>query len=610
MKNIITLMMFGCLICTTWSCADYLTEKSESGFTAATLFDTPQGLEKMVIALYPYERGLTHAGNTNGFLAAQLWGERNTDIVIFCTGDDANLCRYTSPGPTSNISGLIYEPYWKARYYLIGRTNEIITYGQQFGDASKATVAEASFWRAYCYYGLWSRFSRCYLSTEPVTQGNINSLIYAPADSSSVFKLMYQDLDRAIQGLPIQVPTANKGRIGRETARHQKALVAAWAKDWQEVANQVDSIVIESPAAGLSFITDPATIFNRSDIVNGSETLFSLIFSNERGGVDVASSGTSGGHRLGSQFVNTIADNSLTSQVINGVTVQYNLENLGRQWGLAYPNSYLMSLYPKGDKRIKAYYKVYYTYQNPNNLPTIPVSTNAVFNGVTVNSSTNFTGSPRKVVIGDTIFGRDVKAAKLAALDRRAYFPSSLKLVDVLTKPLDADGSFLSYKDILIYRLSESYLLGAEAYYHLGNQTKTREYYNKTWTRAGNPAITTDITFDMIRDEQARELAFEGRRWDFLKRNGIWYDQMRSFAGDFTVMPTATNVPGYNAATYAVSDGRDPKSKPNPAWFYDFSGSANDAFVRFNVQPIHVNWPIPQSQIDAMGPSFPQNPGY
>src|SRR5690606_24525656 len=144
-------------------------------FTASTLFDTPEGLEKMVIALYPYERGIVTKGNPNGFLAAYLWAERTTDLVVFTTGDDANLSRFTSPGPGGNIDNLLYSPFWTHRYYLIGRANEIIFYGNKLGDDAKSSVAEASFWRAYCYYGLWSRFSRLYLTTEPITKDNLSS---------------------------------------------------------------------------------------------------------------------------------------------------------------------------------------------------------------------------------------------------------------------------------------------------------------------------------------------------------------------------------------------------------------------------------------------------
>lgn len=594
--------IFFCLLNTLLlgSCKKYLTEESEDRFTASTLFETPEGLEKMVLALYPYERSLVSKGTANGILSAFIWNERTTDLCLFTTGDDANLSRYTSPGPTSNIRGLIYSPYWTHRYYIIGRTNEIIHYGAKFGDQSKATVAEASFWRAYCYYGLWSRFSRLFLSTEPVTRENMDKLVYTPADSAQVFKLMYEDAERAIEGLPLTRDAANLGRVTRAAARHQLALIAAWAKDWATVTKQVELIDAENT---VRLETSPDRIFNRTDLYATSETLFALRFSKERGG--------GSGHRIGSQYINIIAEIDYTHKMENGTLVKYNTDNLGRQWGLVYPNSYLMSRYGAGDKRLTAYYKKDYTYQNPNRLITIPVAqlrTDAS-TGKQYYSSTNHTGAPLQVKIGDTLHGRDIVAAGGSKIDRRNLLPSSIKMYDAWNKPLDADGATSSYKDVMIYRLSESYLLAAEAYFRLGNNDKALEYYNKTWTRAGNTPETNPLTFEMIMDEHARELAFEGRRWDFLKRNGIWYDQIRKYGGDFTKFPAASV--GYNAATYGISDGRDAAFGPDPDYYADFNGADNDILVRFNVKPFHVNWPIPQDQIDAMGPqNFPQTEGY
>src|SRR5690606_36492359 len=101
-------------------------------------------------------------------------------------------------------------------------------------------------------------------------------------------------------------------------------------------------------------------------------------------------------------------------------------------------------------------------------------------NGKTYNSTFNFTGSPVKVNIGDTIYGRDVFAATGSKIDRRLLLPSSLKMADIWSKPLDADGGTSSCKDIMIYRLAETYLLGAEANMNLGNQGRASYYYNKT----------------------------------------------------------------------------------------------------------------------------------
>lgn len=595
--------LFLAVLCMTsfTSCEDFLKEESEYQFTTSTLFETPEGLEKMVIALYPYERELPRkGGNANGFLGSHLWGERNTDLSVFTTGDDANLCRFSSPGPNSNIRGLIYSPFWTHRYYLIARTNEIIYYGNKLGEDAKASVAEASFWRAYNYYGLWSRFSRLFLTTEPITKDNLNDLTYTPADSIDVFKLLYSDLDIAIKGLPLtRQNTETDGRVTKATARHLKALVAAWAKDWQTVADEVEAIEAENSHV---FSPDVTNIFNRADLHNVSEALFTLIYANERGG--------GSGHRLGTQYINTIAEQIYTSKLVNGQLVKYHEDNLGKSWGLAFPNSYLMSLYNENDKRLQGYYKIHYTYQNPNTLITIPVAQLKTDKntGKSYWTTTNHTNAPIKAEVGDLIYGRDIVAAGKSKIDRRAMLPSSIKMADLYTKPLDADGA-ISYKDQIIYRLSESYLLAAEAYFHLNNQEKARYFYNKTWVRAGNTAITGDITFDMIRDENARELAFEGRRWDFLKRNGIWYSQMKKYSGDFTKYPGSSSP--YKKNEYTVANGYDPEFGPNPDYYADFNGSDNDILVRFNVKPFHVNWPIPQDQIDAMGEeNFPQTDGY
>ena len=578
-----------------FSCQDFLLEESETSFTTATLFETTEGLDKMVIALYDHERSRMSQGNS--YLGAFLFGERTTDLVVFFTGSDANISRYTSAGPTSSIRGLLYSPFWSHRYYQIGRTNEIIHYGRLLGDEADDVVAEASFWRAYNYYNLYARFSRLYLDTVPVTINNLDDLSFTPAADEDIFNLMHSDLNRAIAGLP-QTPKNNMdGRVTRATAHHLKALVAAWQEDWATVAAHVESVYNDP---NFFLVPDPANIFNSSDLTT-SETLFTLKFSNERGGGD--------GHRIGSQYVNAIAEEIYTHQP----SARYNLENLGRQWSLALPNSYLMSLYPENDARLSAYYKRYYTYQNPDALITVPPA--QLFTdpdtGIEFYTTTNFSGQPYQVQIGDTIHRRDVFMASGGTSNflPRRILPSSLKQVDIWTKLLNADGGSANFKDIMVYRLAETFLLGAEAYMHLGDQGKARYYYNKTWTRGGNLEETGAITFDMIRDEHARELAFEGRRFEFLKRTGVWYDQMRSYAGDFTKYPGPA-VP-FSASSYGTSDGRDPNFRPTPEYYFGMAGSDNDVLVRFNVQPIHVNWPIPQDQIDAMGPeNFPQTEGY
>ena len=71
----------------------------------------------------------------------------------------------------------------------------------------------------------------------------------------------------------------------------------------------------------------------------------------------------------------------------------------------------------------------------------------------------------------------------------------------------------------MIYRLAETYLIGAEA--HLESEiAKALEYLNQVRSRSGIPTVTS-ATIENIFQERARELAFEGQRWYSLKRTFI-----------------------------------------------------------------------------------------
>ena len=47
-----------------------------------------------------------------------------------------------------------------------------------------------------------------------------------------------------------------------------------------------------------------------------------------------------------------------------------------------------------------------------------------------------------------------------------------------------------SYKDVIVYRLAESYIMAAEAALMKNDQTLAKYYFNKTWERAGNDKFT------------------------------------------------------------------------------------------------------------------------
>ncbi len=106
-----------------------------------------------------------------------------------------------------------------------------------------------------------------------------------------------------------------------------------------------------------------------------------------------------------------------------------------------------------------------------------------------------------------------------------------------------------------------------------------------------NTASVTTISIEDILDEQARELAFEGRRLYMLKRLGKLFDCIVDHAG----YGKAGDLSIQNEGTHA-------NTPEDPFTF------RNDA--RRTMQPFMINWVIPRSEINLLGPNYPQNEGY
>ena len=163
----------------------------------------------------------------------------------------------------------------------------------------------------------------------------------------------------------------------------------------------------------------------------------------------------------------------------------------------------------------------------------------------------------------------DPESNPFFGLDRRdtiqRYFPMIRKVEGPLLNGPTSGGM---YNDHIVMRLSETYLLRAEAYMLAGNTAAAAEDINVVRTRANATPITAaDVDIDFILDERARELIVEEQRRRTLSRTNMLYDRVSRFA-----------------------------------WLES---------IRTSVQPFHNLLPIPQSAIDAnTGAKLEQNPGY
>ena len=537
MKKIIPfVLLFAAL---TVSCDNLLNLESETRVTSNYLYSSKEGLQRAIAGLYVYERdnfALSEGENPILYLVQMM--DYDTDILFFRAGNCADIARLNTM--TSASEGV--EAYWKEHYGIIGKANEIISSAEALGldDADVKTVwAEAKLFRGRAYFELFQRFGRLYINTEPTSWSNLDRQ-YSPASRQEVFSLVKSDLDDAISGLSWQLPSYGGatmyGRFTKAVAKHVRAQVAMWEENWDKAIEECEDIFTEG-SAWWGLLGKAEDVFNTENM-RSREVLYAYQFSKNLGGGGTVSGTNLVGHLMS---VNTVSE----YRSISGCTSESAQGGYG--FGRMGPNSYLLSLYDTAkDNRYEGLFRHWFYY----NVPGGPNF------GMVVPRNTDY-------------------------LYARYTHPMTVKHADFWTNQ-DQPDRHSSFQDLIVYRLAETYLMASEAYFHKegGTSTKAIEYYNKTWERAGNDHFDGPLTLDILLDEYARELCFEGVRWPLLKRLGILADRCIAHAGDTMAEEPLLDQDYAHARTY---------------------------FVRGK----HENWPIPANQILLMGAeNFPQNEGW
>ena len=157
------------------------------------------------------------------------------------------------------------------------------------------------------------------------------------------------------------------------------------------------------------------------------------------------------------------------------------------------------------------------------------------------------------------------------------------------------------HTDWYVFRLAETYLLRAEAYYWKGDFAEAAEDINAVRTRANAaPIAAGDVNIGTILDERARELYYEEPRKTELARIAFIFAQ--------------TGKAAYNGKTYSMA------SFSQDNFFYDRimetthfynKGVSTRHGDHYTMSPYHVLWPIPADAINAntLG-RINQNQGY
>lgn len=509
---------------------DFLEDKLRSDTSVEFLYSNPQGLESAVVGLYTLNRELYQDLSLNG--TYPLIPQAKSDLGVGITGEVSLFSRLlwgASLGDFGTQSGI--NAYWVRYYKIVDRANAIIQGAENLEDIDETRrnqiLAEAKCMRANAYFILYRLFNNIFITTEPTTPENAFNIVQDKSSEEEIFALLNSDLNFAITNL--EYSTTEYGRWGQGAARHLKAKVAAWEGDWSEAALQTDAVI----TSGNHSLTATTEEVFAGDL-NHSETLFAINFQNE----------TIGG---GSPH---IMNWNMVSAYSDAPGVIQSIENGGAGAGFISLNDYTINLLnedPNDDRKNNTYYIFNYAYNDESALP-----------------SGKELGDPL-----DAYENSPTDQNEFMLYYRRQN-PGVLKFFDENVEPTDRNH----FKNIMIYRLAETYLLGAEAHMMLGNTSKGLEYLNTVRNRA-NAASITEIDLQAVLDERARELAFEGQRWYTLKRTNKLYEFLLDHMNN------------------------DNMNESYP------EGNPKDILREYM-----KNWPIPQQQIDLLGPQYPQNEGY
>ena len=492
--------------------------------------------------------------------------QRPFDYVFGCDlvfdGQPATTRHTNMVAAYSPLSTEIPLIHWTSLYKIIAESNTIIGRipASELAPADRILMeARAKFFRGMAFRTLAYLYGGVPLNTTEVVSPKTD---YVRAPKTAVLEQAISDLKFASLNLPA-INLVQDGEVNNLAAYHLLSEVYLAAGQFQNAADAA-SAVISNPNVGLMTTrfgvkASDATknvywdLFQRGNQnrKNGTnkESLWVIQFETDVPGGGAVSTGISGSYQMERHFAPQFLNFRLSGSSIQPFLYPISDYTGGRGIGWAIPTKYFSDVIWQSDFN--------------NDLR------NAPFNFVREFKVTN----PAHPRFGQTISTINPPAG--ITVPRRDFYAFQSKV----TTPGDhPDGMFQdksqlllkasaggTYADQYMFRLAETYLLRAEAYFGLNQLDKAAADINVVRSRSNASAVLpANVNMDYILDERMRELGSEEKRRITLMRLGLVYDRVK---------------------------------KCNPYY--------NDILTTYNL------WPIPASEIERNnGAKLGQNPGY
>lgn len=600
MKKIVLVTFGASLLLASGGCKKDILDENPTSILTPSFLSTAQGIEAGVTGVYSGLRQIY--GNDSGTFTTEAGTDQWTTGISASSG----LSDY-NPNDLTPVNDGSHSFIWTVCYASINTANGVLQYSNTVQGLAAARVtqlvAEAKLLRAQYYFVLVQDFGDVPLSVNFV---DVPTKDISRAPLADVYTQIIKDLTESLTSIADK--PAQPGRVTRATALHLLAKVyltratssAKQSGDYASAAQYAKELIDNQSRYGLGLETDPATVFTEGN-ENGKEVIMNAQFSGD------ATFNRIDGFTFGGENVLGFQYRSRYDKLPNMVRDV----NYGRPFARHVPTHYLEDSYILRDASGNAL-------ETGAALRTTDSRYSKWFTTVyLVNSPGNNSGSS-SAVVGDTAGwypGRELSAAKLAQIAARKpvayqvftpsqytteYFPT-LNKFDSRNRT-SVNG--FSTRPNIIYRLAETYLVAAEAYFYLGNAAQAATYINVVRERAaatGKKALMditpAQVTIDFILDERARELAGEFTRWYDLKRT-------TTISGTSQLLARVRNAnPGAPNTIYAP-----PLMSVTAPGFSKGGVYGSNAAV--NIKDFHVLRPIPQTEIDRTSGKITQNPGY
>lgn len=224
------------------SCNDFLDPDPTDRLSEKLFWQNEESTDLYLNSFYPYLSSYGNFGTSqfnNGLLT-----EGMTDMLKYGS---------YSAG-VGNANRIVFNPYfvtadqsqglviWTTSYERIRRVNEFLSsmskYSTYNEDTNKRYEAQIRFIRAFLYYQLLLR-TNTVIIFDKLPDGNSKPL----SPESDCWDFVEQDLDYAIQNLPVQWDATRSGRITKGAALAMKSRDMLLAKRWEKARAAASEVI-------------------------------------------------------------------------------------------------------------------------------------------------------------------------------------------------------------------------------------------------------------------------------------------------------------------------------------------------------------------------------